>query len=502
MRIMHTKYPMRFFRQLSGKLMLSYTLTSVVAFLFIEVIAIAIVFWFISQNIPDIALKNLTQDAPETAPYLINGSPDSKALTDWLHTVNTTVVGPFDNYPDFISVVDAQGGTIASSGKYPIPVHTAIQAQLSPQNRANLHKVLSGGKDATGMLGQNADGTLVAIVPVMGDKGNVLGALIMKISQPNMLKLIPAFFHLIIATVIIVTIIAGITGLVFGYLNARGITHRLQALSIAAERWSRGDFSALTQDTSKDELGQLAGQLNRMAEQLQNLLQARQALATVEERNRLARDLHDSVKQQIFAVAMQIGATQSLLKRDPAAAEVRLQEARKLVNQTQQELTSLISELRPVALNGKSITTALRELTTRWTQQTGIVATLHAESHEPLPHVVEEALFRVTQEALSNVARHSKASLAQMDLTTTNDIVTLAITDNGQGFDTTHRDGPGFGLHSMRERMKALGGDVQCESAPGKGTCIIARCKRLSISTSDTAPHSDYSQDNMERTQI
>src|SRR5439155_12671858 len=101
-----------------------------------------------------------------------------------------------------------------------------------------------------------------------------------------------------------------------------------------------------------------------------------------EERNRLARDLHDSVKQQVFAVSMQIGATKVLLKRDVDAAEVRLNEAEKLVRQAQQELTSLIRELRPVALEGKGLVAALRELATSWAQQTGIVANLRVEGAE------------------------------------------------------------------------------------------------------------------------
>src|SRR5205807_5561812 len=179
-----------------------------------------------------------------------------------------------------------------------------------------------------------------------------------------------------------VTIIAAIAGSVFGYLAARGITRRLKGLSDAADRWGHGDFTALAQDTSEDELGQVARQLNRMAEQLQNLLQARQKLATLEERNRLARDLHDSVKQQVFAISMQIGATKVLLKRDADAAEARLNEAEKLVRQAQQELTSLIRELRPIALEGKGLIAALRELATDWTKQSNIVATLRAEGVE------------------------------------------------------------------------------------------------------------------------
>jgi len=216
------------------------------------------------------------------------------------------------------------------------------------------------------------------------------------------------------------------------------------------------------------------------------LLEARQKLATLEERNRLARDLHDSVKQQIFAVSMQIGATRVLLKRDVDAAEGRLNEADKLVRQAQQELTTLIRELRPAALEGKGLSSALRELATQWAQQTDIVANVRAEGTQTLPLTVEEALFRVAQEALANVARHSKATLVQMLLTSADDTVTLSVVDNGQGFDTAHEGRLGVGLLSMQERMKSLGGDVKVESTPGKGTRIVAYCNRLGVDTTTT----------------
>ena len=287
------------------------------------------------------------------------------------------------------------------------------------------------------------------------------------------------FFSFFFSSMIIVTIFATFLGIISGYITARSLVRRLKGLSQAAGRWSRGDFSTTIYDVSEDELGQTAQQLNHMARELQNLLLARQKLATLEERNRLARDLHDSVKQQVFAISMQIGATKFLLRRDVDAAEVRLNEAEKLVRQAQQELTALILELRPTALEGKGFVVALRELATQWTQQTNVVANLSVDGTQPLPLVVEEALYRIVQEALANVARHSKANLVQILLTTTDDDVTLSIIDNGQGFDTSAQELSGVGLHSMQERMKTLGGDVQIKSALKQGTQVIVHCNRL-----------------------
>jgi signal transduction histidine kinase len=484
------------FHQLRGKLTLSYTLTSVVTFLVVELLIIGVILAFVSLNISATAVGSLKQGASQFAPYFVHGSPDPEELASALNIIypNVSNQGPFNGYPLFLAVVDTQGKTLASIGTHPVPSNTLVQAQLSPQSRANLGAVLSDRKGTTSKFESETDGTVLGIAPIVGQENHLVGALVVKTAQPDLFQLVSGFLRFIIATVIIVTIIAAIPGMIFGYVAARGITRRLTRLSVAADRWGHGDFSALAQDPSEDELGQVARQLNRMAEQLQNLLEARQKHATLEERNRLARDLHDSVKQQIFAVSMQIGATKVLLKRDAAAAEGRLNEAERLVHQAQQELTSLIRELRPVALEGKGLVAALRELATEWSQQTHIVANLRVEGEgvkethgtQMLPLTVEEALFRVAQEALANVARHSKATLVQMILTITDDTVTLSIADNGQGFDTTRQGHMGVGLLSMQERMKALGGDVQVESTSGKGTRVVAYCNRLGVDTTTT----------------
>ena len=322
-------------------------------------------------------------------------------MTVWLGSVKSSALNhwPFDINPIiFLAVVDKQGQTIASIGNLPVSPATPLSLQLSPQNQLNLQTVLNDTKGKTTNVNQDTNGTIVTVTPIVENTGNsekLDGALVVKFVQPNALPLLSRFLFFILFSGTVVTTIAALAGLVFGYLNARGITRRLEKLSVAADRWSLGDFSALAHDTSEDELGQLARQFNRMAEQVQNLLQARQNLATLEERNRLARDLHDSVKQQIFAVGMQLGASRLLLKNDVAAAEVRLNEAQKLVGQAQQELTSLIRELRPMALEGKGLVVALRELATEWSQQTEVVANLSVEgTSQPLPLTVEEALFR------------------------------------------------------------------------------------------------------------
>lgn len=471
------------FHQLRGKLTLSYTLTSVVAFLLVEMLVIGSALTILVTHLSAFVLNDLSQKASQAAPYLVNATSDPEPVAIWLQITSDAEAkqDPLHAHPILLAVTDTRGQVIASVGSHPAEPGTLLSTQITEQNRRQLMNVLNDLKGTTSFVGEDSSNTLVAIAPIPGENGRIQGALVMKIAPPDVQFLFSGFFRLVLFSAVLVTALTAIIGTVFGYLIARGLTRRFKKLSVAADKWSRGDFSAHAQDTSHDELGQMARQLDSMAEQLQNLLTTRQQLATLEERNRLARDLHDSVKQQIFAVSMQIGATKLLLRRDADAAEMRLNKAEKLVQQAQEELTSLIRELRPVALEGKGLVVALRELALQWSQQAEIVANLRVEGSQTLPLTVEEALFRVAQEALSNVARHSHATLAQLTLTLTDETVTLAVLDNGQGFDPANLERQGVGLHSMQERMKTLGGDAHLESTPGQGTRVVAFCNRLGV---------------------
>src|SRR5258705_3404515 len=136
-----------------------------------------------------------------------------------------------------------------------------------------------------------------------------------------------------------------------------------------------------------------------MAEQIQTLLAAREELAVVDERTRLARDLQDSVRQQVFGASMQVPAARALMRSDPATAEARLDDVERLVAEAQRELTGLIRELRPVALADKGLVPALRPYCTDWARGTGIAAEGRALGERPAPLEIEQALVRVAQAA-------------------------------------------------------------------------------------------------------
>jgi len=214
----------------------------------------------------------------------------------------------------------------------------------------------------------------------------------------------------------------------------------------------------------------------RLVEELQVTQRKVQELAVVEERNRLARDLHDSVKQQVFAISMQLGAARALLEEgDQAYGPVT--EAERLAKQAGAELTTLIRELRPPSLESKTLAMALREYVTEWSRQNGIAADLKVDGVSASPLPGDETLFRVAQEALANVARHSQAHHITVELAHQGDEIALVIEDDGAGFDMDRVE-KGVGLDSMRERLEAIGGRLDISSQTSSGTKITAAVRR------------------------
>jgi NarL family two-component system sensor histidine kinase LiaS len=210
-----------------------------------------------------------------------------------------------------------------------------------------------------------------------------------------------------------------------------------------------------------------------MAEQLQTLVATRQELAKLEERNRLARDLHDSVKQQLFAISMQLASARTLV-HDQAPVDGLLAHAESLTQAAQQEVTATIHALRPAALHEVGLVEALRAYVAEWSQQYQIAAEVHGRGQRELPLVVEQVLFRVAQEALANIARHSQATQVTIQVIAEQHTVTLSITDDGRGFRPQAVTQQGIGLQSMRERVASSGGTLAIESRPGEGSRITA----------------------------
>jgi two-component system, NarL family, sensor histidine kinase LiaS len=483
-------------RRLRWKLTLSYTLVTVSVVLLLEIALLGLLFFYLrsSPTIPRLTEQQTEQVAIQIQPFLAYESPENDSLSTWLESAfpsrprgSAIVDYEFGSEQDekwrvvtydgdFVVVVALDGTVIASNidslAEGLSPGHSFSDPVAPEESEAVFQRAVSGETTSRSL----PDSTLVAAAPIVDQDGRTLGAVYTRVSSlaPGMdASFLLEMLRLLGASAVFFIIGAGAIGTLFGFITARGLSRRISAISLASDAWSRGDFSEFIKDASGDELGELSQRLNRMAEQLQNLLQTHEELAGLEERNRLARDLHDSVKQQVFATAMQVGAARTVLESDPGTAASRLDEAERLAQQAQRELTALIRELRPAALEGKGLAAALRELLGQWSRQSGIQSSLSTSGEQALSLPAEQALYRVAQEALSNAARHSQASRAKVHLAWENGLVTLTVTDNGQGFDLDSVSKKGIGLQSMRERVAALGGAFSVEKA-GSGIRVVA----------------------------
>jgi NarL family two-component system sensor histidine kinase LiaS len=197
-------------------------------------------------------------------------------------------------------------------------------------------------------------------------------------------------------------------------------------------------------------------------------------LAVMEERNRLARDLHDSAKQKAFAALAQLGTARGVLNGHDDSVKMHLNEAENLVSDVIQELTFLVQEIYPTALQEKGLAAILREHIFEWENRNDMKVQLTTRNERRLSLDVEQALYRVTQETLANVARHSRANRVDISLVYNPDSVQLSISDDGQGFDTNQKL-HGMGLRSIRERISSIRGTVQVQSAPGHGTRVLVQ---------------------------
>ncbi len=473
--------------RLRWKLTLSYTLVTAGAILLIEIGLLAAAAFLLTRAnaLPRILVPILSDATAELAPALETTPPDRAALKTWLEILvkegrlqrsdqNGIKLNLSPASLQWAVVAGAQGEVIAAYPHPPCGVQKALAACLPAEALALTGRALAGERNS-GQLSFVDEQGLYAAAPITDAAGHVSGALLLRIAWPASLRQWP---REVVSTLgpsaALITLFAALIGTLFGFLTARGLTRRLTALTAAADAWSRGDFSAQVRDPSPDELGVLARRLNRMAEQLENLLHSRQALAALEERNRLARDLHDAVKQQVFAAGMQLAAARRLLPQQPEAAQDAVAQADTLIRQAQQELTALIQELRPAALQNKGLAATLREHLEAWSRQTGIAADFRVQGEQRLPLETAQALLRVAQEALANTAKHSQARQVRVCLRWRGESVQLTIEDDGQGFDPATARGHGLGLTSMAERVQSLGGRLEIIAAPGRGTRIEA----------------------------
>lgn len=219
----------------------------------------------------------------------------------------------------------------------------------------------------------------------------------------------------------------------------------------------------------------------RRSETQLRALSARLSRVEEEERRRLARELHDRVGQNLTALSLNLNIVRGHLVSEQAAE--RLEDSLRLLEETVERVRDVMADLRPSVLDDYGLLAAIRWYGERFSRRTGIEVRVEGEELvSRLPTEVETELFRICQEALTNVAKHAEASEVVVTVDAEDEEIHLVVRDNGTGFDhTALQDAetlPGWGLMSMRERALAVGGRLLVGSEPGSGTRIAVELGR------------------------
>jgi signal transduction histidine kinase len=220
------------------------------------------------------------------------------------------------------------------------------------------------------------------------------------------------------------------------------------------------------------------------AAQYARLLGASREKVALEERQRLARDLHDSVSQAVYGIALAARSAQELLAKDPALVQEPLEYLLRLSEAALAEMRALIFELRPEALAREGLTGALKHHTAALRARHGIKVDESLAEEPALSFERKQGLYRIAQEAMHNAARHARAKRVAIALSQIDSHIQLEVSDDGVGFDSRESQRGHFGLNTMRERATELGGTLEIDSRLGAGTTV-----RAMIPARESTPH-------------
>lgn len=302
-----------------------------------------------------------------------------------------------------------------------------------------------------------------------------------------------------IAVTVVIAVVVSVlaVGVGIGYMESRELRRRMGTLGEAARLWAGGRLGHRIVEVGgeTDEVSALAVSLNRMAGRLEEQVNALMRLleeneqlqqqaataATLTERARLTRELHDSVSQQIFAIGMTAGAVQKLYDRDSERARPLVGQLEEMAQKAQAEMRALLLHLRPVELEGRSLAEALERFLLEVCSRQGLRYDLEIGADVTfLGEGVEAQLFRIGQEAVSNVIRHAEATRVAVRLVCVEGAVLFSIRDDGKGFAVDRGADGSYGMKTLRERTEEAGGRLEIRTSPGAGTEVAVTVPMLS----------------------
>jgi signal transduction histidine kinase len=419
--------------------------------------------------------RELTERGIAVAVSLASRSQEI-VLTDRLFALYTLATETVRDNKDllYVYITDGRGAVLVHTFKDGMPEDLLA---LPPLGEGQPHRValLAAG---TGPIRSIA-------VPILGGRA---GTVHVGMSEGE----IQATINRHIRRILLVTSAVLVVGTVLAFGVATILTRPLQQLAGATEAVGRGDFTWRPPRWAHDEVGRLGASFARMAERLARFrdeLRRREEIRTrlleqvisaqEEERRRIARELHDETGQSLTSLAL--GLAMIAEAPDLAEARARAAELRGLAARTLEEVHHLSRGLRPSVLDDLGLLPALERSLKEFGASRALAVDLHAAGLDGrrLPAPVEIAVYRIVQEALTNVARHAAASTVSVLLEQRDRSVHVIVEDDGRGFDVEGVLASGqpeqrLGLHGMRERAALLGGSLTVESGPGRGTSVFA----------------------------
>lgn len=272
-------------------------------------------------------------------------------------------------------------------------------------------------------------------------------------------------------------------GIIFGLSNSLTYKKQLEMVEEALQQLEQGRVFDEDKTAYPEELKPVFQKVKNVQKQMADQVKTAQKLASEkaidqekivqkivsQERNRLARELHDSVSQQLFAASMLMSAITEKKREEDGGEAKQLKLVEDMIHQSQLEMRALLLHLRPVPLKGKSLQEGMQELLNELAQKVPMEISWKIEA-VPLEKGVEDHLFRILQESVSNTLRHSKATSLEVLLINRDDLIILRIADDGVGFDVSVEKAGSYGLQNMHERAKEIGGALKVVSLKNKGT--------------------------------
>ncbi|MFC0213020.1 histidine kinase [Paenibacillus chartarius] len=282
-------------------------------------------------------------------------------------------------------------------------------------------------------------------------------------------------------------------GQVVGYIAAKWMQRKIDLLHVAIIELSKGNFTNRIPIEPNDPFQQIFSEYNRMARSLGDRMQLLQKLggdkalaeyasteaAVMEERRRLARDLHDTVSQELFAMHMSASSLPKVLERNPDAAAGLMDQLIRMSHHAQKQMRGLIAQLRPIELHDKSLQEALDMWFPEYCRTNELQGQLDVNVNGELPEAMEQQLFLIIQESMANIVKHASATQVTLQLQDHGHQYVLLVLDNGKGFAKSDLPSASHGLSTMRERAQKLGGDVEIVSRIGSGTTVRVRIPKF-----------------------